>query len=133
MALEYIGPMGTLPNGSRNPLAHIVRAGDTIFFSGLMPKSDDGQLVGGPIDVQTKNVMERLAKMLKMADCEFSDIAKVTVWLTHAEDFVEFNKVYSTFFTDNFPARSAVRSDLLLPEARLEIEAVVYKPINENR
>lgn len=129
MTIQYCGPTGTLPNGSRNPLTHAVRAGDFVYFSGLMPKSADGQIVGGPIEKQTKNVMERLGTILETADCGFSDIVKINVWLTHAEDFPAFNEAYATFFGEHFPARSAVRSDLLLPDARLEIEAIAYKPL----
>lgn len=128
MTIEAIGPTGTLPDGTQNPLSHIVRAGDLIYFSGLMPKNADGQLVGGDITAQTQNVMQRLGSMLALADCEFSDIVKVMVWLTDADDFPAFNRAYAKFFDGVFPARSAVRSDLLLPTARLEIEAVAYKP-----
>ena len=128
MKLEHCGPTATLPDGTRNPLSHIVRAGDTIYFSGLMPKSEDGKIFIGNITDQTHSVMRRLQSMLEQVDCDFSDLVKVNVWLTDAADFKAFNAAYATYFSNEFPARSAVRSDLLLPGARVELEAIAYRP-----
>jgi 2-iminobutanoate/2-iminopropanoate deaminase len=51
-------------------------------------------------------------------------VVKVTIWLTDAADFGGFNAAYSEFFGEHRPARSTVRSDLMLPGAKVEIEAV---------
>ncbi len=128
-AIRHFGPTATLPDGQRNPLTHAVRAGDFVFVSGLMSKSADGQIVTGSIAAQTANVMQRLTAMLAEADCSLEDVVKVTAWLTDREDFVAFNETYASFFTGAMPARSAVRCDLLLPGARLELEAIAYKPL----
>ena len=128
-AIQHFGPLATLPDGRRNPLTHAVRAGDFIFVSGLMPKSADGQIVTGSIAEQTANVMQRLIAMLGEADCSLEDVVKVTAWLTDRKDFVAFNETYGSFFTGAMPARSAVRCDLLLPGALLELEAIAYKPL----
>ncbi|MEM9683237.1 MAG: RidA family protein [Pseudomonadota bacterium] len=127
--IQHFGPAATLPSGVRNPLTHAVRAGDFVFVSGLMPKSTDGQIVTGSIVEQTDNVMHRLIDMLGEADCALDDVVKVTAWLTDREDFVAFNEAYAKFFSGSAPARSAVRCDLLLPGARLELEAIAYKPV----
>jgi len=127
--IQHFGPAATLPGGQRNPLTHAVRAGDFVFVSGLMPKSADGQIVTGPIGEQTANVMQRLTAMLEEAGCTLDDVVKVTAWLTDREDFAAFNETYASFFAGAMPARSAVRCDLLLPGARLELEAIAYKPL----
>ena len=127
--IRHFGPAATLPSGLRNPLTHAVQAGDFVFVSGLMPKSADGQIVTGSIAEQTDNVMNRLSGMLGEAGCTLDDVVKVTAWLTDREDFVAFNDAYARFFTGPAPARSAVRCDLLLPGARLELEAIAYKPL----
>ena len=128
MPREAIGPTGSLPDGTPNPISPAVRAGDFVFFSGLMPKGPDGQMVEGDITVQTKTVMDRLAQVLSQAACSFDDVVKCMVWLTDADDFKGFNAAYVSYFEGAPPARSAVRSDLLLPGARLELEAICYKP-----
>ncbi len=128
MPRQSIGPVSQLPDGTANPISTAVRAGDFVFISGLMPKGPDGQMATGGIAAQTKVVMERLRTVLALADCAFEDVVKCTVWITEANNFKAFNKVYQTYFTGPPPARSAVRCDLLLEGALLELEALCYKP-----
>lgn len=130
MPRTAIGPQGFLPDGTPNPISPAVRAGDFIFISGLMPKGTDGQMIAGDITSQTKAVMDRLQNVMKIADCGFSDVVKCAVWLTDADDFKAFNATYASYFEGSPPARSAVRSDLLLPGAKLELEATCYKPLS---
>ncbi|MFL2770602.1 MAG: RidA family protein [Rhodospirillaceae bacterium] len=130
MQRKIVGSGSTLPDGTLNPISPAVRAGDLVFFSGIMPKGSDGTMISGDIRDQTKVVMGRLAQGLQEAECSFDDVVKCMVWLTHAEDFKAFNDVYAKYFSGAPPARSAVRSDLLLPGARLELEAICYKPIS---
>ena len=63
-------------------------------------------------------------RLLQAESLSVQDIIKVTVWLTDTADFGGFNAAYSEFFGDHRPARSTVRSDLMLPGARVEIEAI---------
>ena len=62
--------------------------------------------------------------MLVLEGLSLQDVVKVTIWLTDAADFGGFNAAYSDFFGDHRPARSTVRSDLMLPGANVEIEAI---------
>lgn len=94
-----------------------------------MPKEPDGQICNGDITVQTKVVMDRLIGVVENSGCRLEDIVKCTVWLTSADDFKSFNLVYASYFSGSPPARSAVRSDLLLPGALLELEAICYNPV----
>lgn len=128
MAKFSLGPPATLPDGSSNPLSLVYRAGDFVFVSGLTPRDEDGRMVEGDITRQTAEVLRRLRGALALADCTLADVVKVTVWLVEAADFPAFNAAYAEAFAPPYPARSAVRGDLLLDGARLELEAVAYKP-----
>jgi len=83
--------------------------------------------VEGGIEAQTRRVMEVIRDNLKMADCEMSDVVKATVWLEDPRDFWSFNRVYGEFFPDDPPARSTLKSELML-DAKVEIEVLAYKP-----
>ena len=62
-----------------------------------------------------------------MAECTLNDVVKSMVWLSNKNDFPGFNEVYSQYFKNNPPARSAVLNELLV-DVKIEIEVIAYKP-----
>ncbi len=112
----------------RMPLSRAVRAGDWVFLSGVAAIDANGAVVSGGIEAQTKAVLEVIRDTLELADCEMGDVVKTTVWLDDTRDFWNFNRVYSTFFPDDPPARSTLKSELML-DAKVEIEVLAYKPL----
>jgi reactive intermediate/imine deaminase len=110
------------------PISAAVRAGDFVFASGQMPLDDKGEVIQGNIETQTRATLERLKNVLALAGAALSDVVKVTVWIADPRDFPGFNKIYREYFPQDPPARSTVRSELVI-DTRLEIEAVAYKPL----
>ncbi|WP_029056921.1 RidA family protein [Stappia stellulata] len=110
------------------PLSAAVRAGDFIFLSGQIPFGPDGDLVRGDIETQTRQVLDNIAAALALANASLADVIKTTIWLTDPADFGRFNAVYGAYFPERPPARSCVASQLMV-DARVEIEAVAYKPL----
>jgi len=49
------------------------------------------------------------------------------VWLDEPRDFGRFNKTYAEFFPTNPPARSTVRSELMI-DGKIEADVIAYKP-----
>ncbi|MBL8630743.1 MAG: RidA family protein [Rhodospirillaceae bacterium] len=127
MGRRLAGTTGALPHDSSSAVSAAIRSGDFVFISGLLPRDEEGNLVTGDITHQTHAVMKRLQATLEQAGCSMEDVVKCTVWLTHVEDFADFNRVYATYFDEPRPARSTVRADLMVPAARIEIEAVCHK------
>lgn len=109
------------------PFSPAVSAGGFIFLSGQMAFDAQNKLVAGDITVQTKQVLTNIKNLLAELDLGMDAIVKNTIWLTHVEDFAAFNQAYAEFFPNNPPARATVRSDLLIPGARIEIEALALK------
>ncbi|MBN9402123.1 MAG: RidA family protein [Burkholderiales bacterium] len=110
------------------PLSPAVRAGCFVFVSGTVPTDDQGQVVPGGIEAQTRQVFKRLEDALALAGCTLRDVAKVNVWLDDARDFGSFNRVYMECFGDHRPARSTVESRLMI-DAKVEIDVTAYKPL----
>jgi reactive intermediate/imine deaminase len=111
----------------RMPLSRAVRAGDWVFVSGMTAIDDQGAVLAGGIEAQTRRVMEIISAVLAEAGCAWSDVVKTTVWLDDARDFWSFNRVYGEFFPADPPARSTLQSGLML-DCKVEIEALAYKP-----
>ena len=51
-------------------------------------------------------------------------VVKTTVFMADMNDFADMNTVYSTFFSEPFPARSAVAVKTLPKGALVEIEVI---------
>lgn len=119
-----VGNPITLPDGSIAPLSAAYRAKGMLFTSGQLAFDADGKLHTGDIGEQTRLCLENIRRLLVLEGLDVQDIVKVTIWLTDPSDFAGFNAAYSEFFGDHRPARSTVRSDLMLPGANVEIEAI---------
>ena len=128
MTIETIGGAVCLPNGTAVPLSKAVRAGDFILASGQLAFGTDGKIVEGGIAAQTRQCLESIKALLASVDAGMEDVARAAIWLTDTADFAAFNAVYAEYFPHNPPARSAVCSALMLPDALVEIEVTVFKP-----
>ena len=93
---------------------------------GLDPTT--GELVEGGIQAQTRQALNNLKAVLEAAGSEMSMVVKTTVFLADISEFSLMNEVYGTFFTDNYPARSAVQVAALPKGGAVEIEVVALLP-----
>lgn len=125
MAIEFFEESNV---GTRTlPRSAAARAGDFVFVSGQVARDENGVLVVGGIEAQTRQTMKGLAQALALAGCTLADVVKVTVWLEDARDFQEFNRVYGEYFPDKRPARSTLQATNMAG-TKLEIEAIAFKP-----
>ncbi|MCY4302457.1 MAG: RidA family protein [Aestuariivita sp.] len=127
MSIEHIGTERTGAGGQSLPFSPAVRAGDFVFISGQVAMTETGEIEAGSIEAQTKRTMENVITVLKQAGCTLDDVAKVNVWLDDPRDFWTFNRVYASYFPNGTPARSTVRSQLMV-DAKIEIDVTAYKP-----
>jgi reactive intermediate/imine deaminase len=111
------------------PISHYtdaVRAGDFLFISGFVPVDGEGRLVGGDdVVAQTRQVFANIRAVLDAAGATFTDIVKVTVYLTDIDDRARVNSVRQEVFGETRPASTLFEvSRLAIPGAKLEIDAV---------
>lgn len=107
------------------PYSHAVKIDKFLYISGQGPFNRDGSgVVKGTFSEQVEYTMENLKIILNGCGCSFSDITKVTVFLTDMSLFPEFNNVYKKYFEKDFPARSCVGVSQLPGGIPVEIEAI---------
>ncbi|VCU60006.1 RidA/YER057c/UK114 superfamily, group 2, YoaB-like protein [Tritonibacter mobilis] len=128
MTIERIGAERTGAGGQSLPFSPATRAGDFVFISGQVAMNERGEIEPGGIEAQTKRTMENVIAVLAQAGCTLDDVAKVNVWLDDPRDFWTFNRVYASYFPNGAPARSTVRSQLMV-DAKIEIDVTAYKPL----
>lgn len=96
-----------------------------LFASGQVPLDPvTGEVVGTTIQEQTEQVLKNISAILEEAKLTADQIVKTTCFLKNMDDFVVFNEVYSTLFTEVLPARSAVEVARLPKDVLVEIEII---------
>ena len=113
--------------GMKLPFSKAVRAGDLVFVSGQMAIDTNSRLAVGNMEDEARQVFANIQAILEEADCTMADVVKCTCWIDDPRDFSQFNAVFAEVFPSEPPARSTVVSKLVL-NARLEVEAIAYKP-----
>jgi reactive intermediate/imine deaminase len=107
------------------PYSHAVRAGGLIYVSGTLAQDASGEMVGkGDVGVQTRRVVERIRDLLVAAGSSLDQVVSVTVYLKSASDFSAMNAAYRTFWPKDPPTRTTVVTDLVLPDALVELSMI---------
>lgn len=107
------------------PYSVAVKAGHFVYTAGQLgidPKTNE--FSPGGIDAETRQALENLKNVLEAAGSSLDQVVKTTVFLLDMSDFGAMNAVYGEFFTEAFPARSAVQVARLPKDGAVEIEAV---------
>ncbi len=110
------------------PYSQAVLIGNILFVSGSIGIDETGDLKQDIIS-QTKQCLLNIKNILEEASFSLEDIAKITLYLTHLENFAVVNSVYEEFFKDVTikPARSTVEVSSLPKSALIEIDAIAIK------
>ncbi|OGC54733.1 hypothetical protein A2797_00925 [candidate division WWE3 bacterium RIFCSPHIGHO2_01_FULL_48_15] len=106
------------------PFSKFVKKGNLIFTSGQVHLTSEGKLLEGTIEEQTKLVMENLKAVLSEAGATFEDVAKTTIYVTDMAEYGKINEVYSSYFSEPYPARETVCVKELPLGAKVEISMI---------
>ncbi len=107
------------------PYSQAVISNDMVFTAGqiaINPKT--GKIESTNLEGQIRQVLDNLSVVLETAGSSLKEIIKLTVFMVDLNDFAILNKVFSEYFTENPPARSAVQVSRLPKDVLVEIEAV---------
>ena len=107
------------------PYSQAVLHQQFVFTSGQIPLDPEtGELVSGDFKTEVIQVLKNLDAVLIASNSSLKKVAKLTVFLTDLANFSELNEVFSSFFDDHLPARSAVQVSALPMNVRVEIAAI---------
>lgn len=102
-----------------------IKANGFVFTAGQVPLvPETKKMVEGGIKEQTRQSLENVKGVLEASGSSMANVVKTTVFLADINDFADFNAVYSEYFPENPPARSAIQAGALPLGAMIEIEAV---------
>lgn len=122
------------PHGLGKPVgmySHASRVGDLLFVAGQLSVDEEGNVVGpGDFEAQMRQVFHNLGAALAGGGTGFGGVAKLTTYLTRAEDVEGFYRVRRELFAELYPEGGYPPNTLLVvdrlvfPGCLIEIEAV---------
>ena len=101
------------------PYSQAIKVGNLVYTSGQIPINPaTGNFVEGGIKEQTRQSLTNVKAILEEAGLTMGNVVKTTVFMA------DMNTVYAEFFSEPYPARSAVAVKTLPKGALIEIEVV---------
>ena len=111
------------------PYSQAIEANGMVFASGQIPiDPSTGNIVEGGIEQQTHQSLRNVKAVLEAAGTDLAHVVKTPGFLSSITDFANMNEVYAQYFSQPFPARSAVAVKDLPKGALVEIEVLAVKP-----
>jgi 2-iminobutanoate/2-iminopropanoate deaminase len=108
------------------PYSQAIATDTLLFTSGSIPIDPrTGTIPEGSIEDHAHLVFRHLAAIAEAAGTSLAKAVKVTVFLSDIADFKRVNAVYAHYFTEPYPARSAVQVAALPLGAAIEVEAII--------
>jgi 2-iminobutanoate/2-iminopropanoate deaminase len=107
-------------NAAQPPFSGAVVAGNTAYLSGVLGTGDTAEAAAA-------TGLNSLQASLKAADMTMDDLVSIQVFCPDVANYDAFNKVYRTYFKQEFPARAFIGSGPLLQGAKFEIQGVAVK------
>lgn len=112
------------------PYSQAVKVSRMLFVSGQIGIDPENNIMAKGIEKQTEQAMENLVAVLEAAGSSLESVVKTTVFLKNMDDFDTINKIYSSYFSADFPARCCIEVSKLPKGAEIEIEAIAVCKID---
>ena len=110
------------------PYSKAIEANGFVYASGQLPIDPaTGAFPEGGIKEQTRQSLLNAQAILREAGLDLCNVVKTTVLLADIADFGAMNEVYSEFFSQPYPARSAFAVKDLPKGAMVEIECIAAR------
>jgi 2-iminobutanoate/2-iminopropanoate deaminase len=114
------------------PYSHAVEASPFVFVTGQLATDpdDDTTPIPAGIEVQTRKVMDNLARVLRGCGMSFANAVFVRIYLTDfKQDYAAMNAIFSSYFTDGRrPGRTTVGVTDLARGGIVEIDLIAFRP-----
>lgn len=123
MRKQITAEKGARPAG---PYSHAVACSGTLLFvSGQGPVNPATGVAPEGFKEAAAQTLANVQTIVEAAGATMGDVVKVHAFLRDMADFPVFNEVYKQFFSEPYPARTTVQSDLTIP---IEVDVIAVLP-----
>lgn len=109
------------------PFSDGVLVGDTLYLAGTIGLDPKTGRAHENLEQEIRLALEGMKETLGEAGMTMDDLVYVQVFSTDLSLFDDFNRIYRSYFKDNFPARAFIGSGPLLRGGRFEIQGIAVK------
>ena len=106
------------------PYSQAIVTNNMVFTSGQIPVNPATGEIPADIEAQANQVFTNLKNLLEASGSGIDKVVKTTVFIQNMSDFATVNKIYETYFTEPYPARSCVEVSKLPKDVLIEVEAI---------
>lgn len=106
------------------PYSQGVKIDGIIYTSGQLPINVETGELETDIRKATEASINNCKAIIESSGSSLKNVAKTLVFMKNMDDFAVMNEVYSSYFTENYPARSCVQVQKLPKDAVVEIEMI---------
>ncbi|CAH0123170.1 MULTISPECIES: Rid family detoxifying hydrolase [unclassified Microbacterium] len=107
------------------PYSQGVLANGFFYTAGFGPQDPATGAVADSVAEQTRQVLRNVSAVLAEHGLTLDDCVKSTVHLADLADFAEFNEAYKEFFSEPYPVRTTVGSQLANILVEIDVVAAV--------
>ncbi|WP_110994937.1 Rid family detoxifying hydrolase [Pseudomonas sichuanensis] len=110
------------------PYSQAVQMGELVFLTGQIALHPEKMELAQGIEAQTVQVLENLQAVARASGGSFSDVGKLTIYLTELSHFGVVNEIMSRYFEAPYPARATVGVSALALNALVAMDATLVLP-----
>jgi len=104
-------------------MSQIVIHGDTIYLAGQVAAD-----ASADITVQTRQVLEKIDRLLAEAGSDNSKILSAQIWLASMGHFAKMNEVWDAWIPEGHaPARACIEARLASPDLLVEVGIIAAR------
>jgi 2-iminobutanoate/2-iminopropanoate deaminase len=121
----FMTPAADGTPGKPSPiLSSAVKVGNRVYVAGLLGNTPATK---GDPEAQTREILARVERTLKLAGFTMNDIVDGIVYITDLSYFNAMNTAYRSVISKDFPARATVKTGLVGADGLVEIMFVASK------
>ena len=107
------------------PYSQAIKSKGFIFVSGQIPiDPSTGTVVSGNIHLETRLIMDNIARILEAAGSSVNKIVKFTCYLKDINDMKFVNEIFEERDLGALPARACIQVADLPKNVKIEIDAI---------
>lgn len=109
------------------PYSQAIEVNGMVYCSGQIPLNPETGEVPEGIEAQAEQALTNVKNLLEAAGTSINNVVKTTVFMADMGDFVTVNGIYAKYFSEPYPARSAVAVKTLPKNVLIEVEVIAVK------